>query len=753
MRRLATASVAFSAAVFAACYLLSAASVLPFALCLGALGAVALLGKGRIFRRACIALFAAALGLIVYNVHTLHTTTPAAELHDKTLSLSGVALDYPAVYDNYCRVDVKLDGAASHLKAVLYASNRALAKVEPGQALRFTARLRKANTRYGEDYDYYNSRGVYLIANADGDIEKGEVSRSLAFFPARVRRAFASTVDEIFPPDTAPFMRAILLGDKAQLYLDTPLYTALTRAGFMHIAAVSGMHISFLAALLQLLMGRTRRSAVICIALIWCFVPVTGSTPSAVRAGFMQTALLLAPIVRRENDSITSLSFALALILLQNPHAAMSVSLQLSFGAVAGIYFLYGHINRVLLSLVSSPRLRRRLEKPVGVAACSLSVMAFTLPLGAVHFGYVSVLSPIMNILALWAASLCFCTGLVACVLGIVLAPLGAALAFASSLAARYIFIVAKLISAFPYSVVYLDNGYITAWLALCYVFFAAAMFTKLSAAKRLLYPLALSVLSLAAALALLRLDAHRAYGMATVLDVGQGQSICLMSGRASVLVDCGGVYSFRNAGETAGAYLLNRGHTHLDALVLTHLHEDHANGVERLLELVRVRYLIMPAEPNDDDALLQPLLALTEERGIEVVYVGEDMLLDADGIHLALYAPVETGDTNERCLMCLASLGDFDMLITGDAPEKAENELVYKHDIHDVEVYIVGHHGSKYSSGDALLSSIGADTAIISVGYNSYGHPTAQVLERLAFYGYNVYRTDVDGRVEIRVR
>lgn len=264
---------------------------------------------------------------------------------------------------------------------------------------------------------------------------------------------------------------------------------------------------------------------------------------------------------------------------------------------------------------------------------------------------------------------------------------------------------------------------------------------------------MALSALSLAAALALLRLDANRAYGMATVLDVGQGQSICLMSGRASVLVDCGGVNSFRNAGETAGAYLLNRGHTHLDALVLTHLHEDHANGVERLLELVRVRYLIMPAEPNDDDALLQPLLALAEERGIETVFVGEDMFLDADGIHLALYAPGETGDTNERCLMCLASLGDFDMLITGDAPEKAENELVYKHDIRDTEVYIVGHHGSKYSSGDALLSSIGADTAIISVGYNSYGHPTPQVLERLAFYGYNVYRTDVDGRVEIRVR
>lgn len=753
MRKLAIGALGFSGAVFCACYLLSPGLALVFAAVAAGLGALTFLRRGRIMLAVRIAVFGAAFGFAVFAAHSSRTTLPARELDGETLTLNAVLLDYPDVYDDYCRAEIKLDGAAAHLKAVLYDYKAQLAHAEPGQKLRVTARLRAADTRYGEDYDYYNSRGIYLTASARGDITLGEKSGSPQYWPARIRHVLSERIDELFPADCAPFMRSVLLGDKSGLYECTAEYTALSRAGFMHIAAVSGMHISFLVAFLQLFLGRGRKSSLICIGLIWGFVLVTGMPPSAVRAGFMQSVLLFAPVVRRENDSPTSLSAVLALVLLENPHAAASISLQLSFGAVAGIYLFYDVIDSVLLSLFGNESVRERMQKPVGVVACSLSVMAATMPLCAVHFGYVSVLAPLMNAAALWAASLCFCGALAACVLSVVWSGLGIAAAWLFSWAARYIFLVARLISAVPFAVLYLDNAVAVTWLILCYIFFIGAMFTHLSAARRLIYPMVLSAVTLAAAFGLMRLDMTQGYGTAAVLDVGQGQSICVLSGRAAVMVDCGGGAKATGAGDTAGAYLINRGHTTLDALVLTHLHADHANGVEKLMEFVRVRYLIMPAAPNDDDKLHAPIVAAAEKHGTEVVYLAEDMKLDADGIHVELYAPGESGDTNERCLMCLVSLGEFDMLITGDAPEKAENELVATHDIDDVEVYVVGHHGSKYSSGDALLSALGADTAVISVGYNSYGHPTQETLERLDAYGYNVYRTDVDGRVELRVR
>ena len=80
------------------------------------------------------------------------------------------------------------------------------------------------------------------------------------------------------------------------------------------------------------------------------------------------------------------------------------------------------------------------------------------------------------------------------------------------------------------------------------------------------------------------------------------------------------------------------------------------------------------------------------------------------------------------------------------------ERELVRNYELSETELLIVGHHGSKYSSSPEYLSALGGETAVISCGYNSYGHPTQEVLERLLDYGYNILRTDMDSTVEIRV-
>ena len=101
---------------------------------------------------------------------------------------------------------------------------------------------------------------------------------------------------------------------------------------------------------------------------------------------------------------------------------------------------------------------------------------------------------------------------------------------------------------------------------------------------------------------------------------------------------------------------------------------------------------------------------------------------------------------------MLTAEVGDEDILITGDVRGATERKLVNAQDLSDTDILIVGHHGSKYSSSGELLSAVGAENAVISVGYNNYGHPTNETLERLRAYGYNVYRTDLNGNVEIRL-
>ena len=310
---------------------------------------------------------------------------------------------------------------------------------------------------------------------------------------------------------------------------------------------------------------------------------------------------------------------------------------------------------------------------------------------------------------------------------------------------------MSRIVSDIGFAVVYLDNVFMWSWLALSFAALAAMLFVKLPGGLRLAYPILMSAVLLAEALSLSGNYYRSDRGTVAVLDVGQGQSIACIEKNAAVLIDCGGKNTLENAGETAAAYLISRNIRQLDALVLTHLHSDHANGVRQLMELVDVKCIYMPKDPPDEEGLLGPILESAEKHGAEVRYVWGDWLQCFGGIKLQLYRPSTRGDANERGIMCRLSLDDWDMLITADASTAAENELIERLDLSGTELYIAGHHGSRHSSGQLLLEELGAGTALISVGYNNYGHPTHETLERLSAYGLDIYRTDLNKTIEIR--
>lgn len=120
-------------------------------------------------------------------------------------------------------------------------------------------------------------------------------------------------------------------------------------------------------------------------------------------------------------------------------------------------------------------------------------------------------------------------------------------------------------------------------------------------------------------------------------------------------------------------------------------------------------------------------------------------------GLELTLYAPLDAGDENERGVIVLAAMGEFEALIMGDVNSAVERRLVESRELPDVELLVVGHHGSKYSTSFELLEAIDADWAAISVGWNSYGHPTYEALRRLGIFDIEVFRTDENGNITVR--
>ena len=142
----------------------------------------------------------------------------------------------------------------------------------------------------------------------------------------------------------------------------------------------------------------------------------------------------------------------------------------------------------------------------------------------------------------------------------------------------------------------------------------------------------------------------------------------------------------------------------------------------------------------------------LGAEFGQRITLVDRDMELSFGKGTLHFLEPGNSNSDNENCMCVLFESEECVILITGDRDRAGEGALIKKYDLPDVDVLIAGHHGSKNSTARELLQSVRPEIVIISVGENNpYGHPTQEVLERLADFGCTVYRTDEQGSVLVR--
>ena len=735
MRKLMWLTLGFGLACALCAYWLGKSTVLALA---AFAWAVCLTIRQRRLSRLGLLAWGLAVGCSWFSVFHIWFLEPVISLDGNQKPAVIFAQDYstPTKYGSSASGRMEYEGKSYAVYAYLDGDQ----EVCPGDTISGTFRFRVTVPGGEEEATYHRGDGVFLLAYQVDEVTRTPCQNpSWREYPAVLRKEAGKLLQETFPEDTSPFAKALLLGNTEDLDYKTD--TNLKISGIRHVAAVSGLHVSILFALLSFATFRKPfLTALLGFPLLLLFAATAGFTPSVNRACIMSGLMLLAQLFRKEYDGPTALSFAALCMLIVNPLVITSVGFQLSAGSVAGIYCFSPAIRKWLYGLLPKAKgWRGKLVRWfVASVSISLGALVFTTPLCAMYFGTVSLIGVVTNLLTLWMIGGIFYGILAVCLVGQIFLPGASALAKILALPIRLVLFLADILADVPLSAVYTRSCYVTAWLVFVYVLL---IFFLLGKNRKPALLAGCACLGLCIALLASWAEPLLYSTGITVLDVGQGQCIVLQCKGKTFLVDCGGDSDTRTA-DIAAQTLLSQGISRLDGLILTHTDADHAGAVENFLSRIAADVLILPPVP----------IETAVSADTELLFAAENLELSFEGGKITVYRGITGEKSNENSLCVLFETENCAILITGDRGSFGEQMLLRNADLPDVDILIAGHHGSKNSTSEALLQTVRPEIVCISAGRdNPYGHPAPELLNRLEDFGCQIYRTDLQGDIIIR--
>ncbi len=527
---------------------------------------------------------------------------------------------------------------------------------------------------------------------------------------------------------------AVVLGRRDGI--DPSLRAAFANSGLAHILAISGLHVGVLAGWV-LLLGRLvvgkRNAWWLSSIVVWCYVALIAFPAPATRAAAFVSVHGLARTRQRHPPPGAVLAVALLLVLAVDPSAATSVGAWLSAAAVWG----------ARLGTESLPRFR--------LLGASVGATVATAPITAWVFGSVAPVGVLANLVAVPLAGVA--------VPGLFLSLfLGETMAAGTGLVLATLELVSRIGSTLPGGHVAGAPG--PAFAAPWILILIAAIWVRrrrpsvVVLRKRLLSATAVVSWGLTA----LAIGSARERSDDLVLhflSVGQGDAIAVRTPHGSwVLIDGGPRSSSADAGRRVVLPFFRRqGVTGLEAVFVSHGDADHLGGVPAVVRQLTPDLVLDPGQALGTALYIEYLEAL-DMVGAEWRAGRTGDVIVVDSVTFEVLHP--TGEwigsqlqPNENSLVLKVGYRCFTALLTGDIGELAEAEI--RNAVGQADVLKVGHHGSAGSTTDEWLSAVSPKAAIISVGRNSYGHPSPAVLERLESNEVLTFRTDRDGAVTVR--
>lgn len=578
-----------------------------------------------------------------------------------------------------------------------------------------------------------------------------------------IRSFLEGRIDEVFSPEIAGLMKAMLLGVQEDLSAD--LEDIYRNTGIVHIVAISGSHVMLVIVSIYVLLHGFHITRERVYEILFVFLPfymlLTGLSPSVVRASLMGMIYVLANRFYRPYSAIHAISIVFVFVTLISPRILYSIGFQLSFAIT---------LSLVLFTQPVSEWLQKRLKiTPAISMALAVTIVAqlFSLPFIAYHFHVLPLSSIIVNALILPLFTLIIPWGYLCMLIAILFPQVAKWIALPLDGGMQVLHNLLKWIAELPYNLI--SFSILPTWWYVYYILVIILclipMGAKIKRIKRL-FLILFCILMLAPWIQ----QYFDSSVKITILNVGQGDSIVIQGPKKFTMVIDGGGQNFTYPKENwqmrrdpfdvgddvVVPALRSLGITSIDWLVLTHGDGDHIGGVKEIVKQLPIKHVLYNGkQPNT--VMEKELMQLIQERKIPIYsakvspWLGWSDQVTWEIVHPNVEDVAYLNDNEASVVLLLYAYGRT-ALFTGDLGEEGERKIASLLP-ESIDLLKVGHHGSRGSTTDVLLQKIRPKYAVISVGKNNrYGHPHQEVLQRLNDYQTIVFRTDLQGAITYQI-
>ena len=691
--------------------------------------------------------------------------TPIAPCNDVTVVGTVVSMPSNASQDytkfnfkveKYKLYNQKFESVNALTLVTLSAPKNIYNNIETGDKLSMTGRLTKPRTASNPSEFCYSSflkfKGIHSRFFADNEnfILTEKAKGGSYKFLANLNRVRTKIIDIHAQNIKSPqleLLGGIVFGDDVVTPVED-MKISFQKSGLTHIIAASGMNVSMIFGMWffisQILRLNYKFSIFMGIFAVICYTCMTGFGPPVLRASLMLILVLLGKLADKRANSVNLLFIVAFLMCLVSPSMITNIAFQLSFAVTFGLLLFY----QLFFEKIAS----KFINILISFIVVPVIAQIFASPIQMFYFNTFSPYSVLANIAVVPTLSVVSFGGFISCIFALI-KPVSFIVikAFDWVLLPFLTFItgVADYFANLPYATITVPSPSVLQIIlyysaVLGFVFY----FANREQYKKFLYIALCSVLILLVTF----VNLGTKHNEIIFFSVDNADAALIKTSKDRYCLIDTGKAPYNNFSPAAQRVILkyfeDKGIDELDLLILSHYDSDHAGGTLTITDKIKVKQLVVRSA-DDKSPLAVQILEDAKKKNITVkVPANEEVLLD-DGENKIYVYYAENGDDNDTSLVNLLETPQGKALFTGDC-SNTSLEFLQRYLPQNIGVLKAAHHGARDTLSDEILSYIKPETAVISTGFNIYGHPDMQTVSLLKKHNVRVLRTDLDNAVKV---